>query len=39
MTTLKGCKRRDYRNKLWSGYKGREGKEDVQEKHGWKVYD
>jgi hypothetical protein len=25
--------------KLWSGYQGKEEKEDVQEKRGWKVYD
>jgi len=24
--------------KLWIGYHGREGKEDVQEKRGWKEY-
>jgi hypothetical protein len=39
MATLKGCKRRDYQNYLWSGYQGREEKEDVQEKRGWKVYE
>jgi hypothetical protein len=25
--------------KLWSGYWGREEKEDVQEKRGWKMYE
>jgi hypothetical protein len=25
--------------KLWSGYQGKEEKEDVQEKCGWKVYE
>jgi len=24
--------------KLWIGYQGREGKEDVQEKRGWKEF-
>jgi hypothetical protein len=38
MATLKGCKRRDYQNQLWSGYHGKEEKEDIEEIHGWKVY-
>jgi len=36
MATLKGCQRREYQNSLWIGYRGREGKGDVQEKLGWK---
>jgi hypothetical protein len=36
MATSKGCQRREYQNSLWNGYQGREGKEDVQEKRGWK---
>jgi len=39
MATLKGCKRRDYQNELWSGYQGKEEKEEVQEKRGWNVYE
>jgi hypothetical protein len=39
MAKLKGCKRRDCQNELWSGYQEREEKEDVQEKRGWKVYE
>jgi len=33
-----GCQRREYQNYLWIGYHRREGKEDVEEKHGWKEY-
>jgi hypothetical protein len=39
MATLKGYKRRDYQNELWSGYQDKEEKEDVQEKRGRKVYE
>jgi len=30
MAASKGCQRREYRNELWNGYHGREGKEDAQ---------
>jgi hypothetical protein len=39
MATLKGCKRRDYQNELWSRYQGKEEKKKKKKNRGWKVYE
>jgi hypothetical protein len=32
MATLKGCKRRDYKNEIWSRYQGKEEKKRIKKK-------